>query len=108
MVSAYSLGAIVSMALPAAHGDDCRVATTITAGAIAALQVSRAAAGVVSIALWLCPAWALWWTKNTKTDHVTDTLMAVLRWMDENYDMLPSQTHEKEAPPIQDFQEGTG
>ena len=97
VASAYSVAAIVSMQLPAAHGDNCRVATTITATTLAAAQVSIASAGLGSIVLWLCPPWALWWTKDTKTDNitpafkVTSMLRDVLRWMDANDNVLPAR-----------------
>ena len=42
MPAAYGLAALVPMKLPAAHGDTCRVATTMAASTIAAMHVSRA------------------------------------------------------------------
>ena len=85
--SAYCVAAVVSMQLPHSHGDDCRVATTIAATTVVAAHVSLAYAGVAFIALWLCPAWAFWWTKDSQTvsvqreleDGTGDTTTLVLK-----------------------------
>ena len=55
IICAYSVAALVPTLLPNAHGDNCRVFTTISASALAATLASPAAAVGVTFVLCLCP-----------------------------------------------------
>ena len=61
IISAYSVAALVPTLLPSAHGDNCRMSTTISASGLAAIRVSPTAALGVSFALCLCPTRMVWW-----------------------------------------------
>ena len=106
MVSAYGLAAIVPMQLPPAHSENCRVATTIAASALAATHGSFVFAGLASVLLWLCPAWALWWPhksdapiKQQEDKHaITSVLNRTLAFMDDHEDMLPYDKYTKPTP----------
>ena len=89
IICAYSVAALVPTLLPNAHGDNCRVFTTIAASILAAALVSPAAAVGVSFVLCLCPTRMLWWPNDEETDTVTSLLREVLKWMDAHDDVLP-------------------
>ena len=89
VVSAYSAAATVPMQFPTAHGDNCRLATTIAAACLAGARVSLASASGVSAILCLCPAWIVWWTKDGVNDSVTPIFRKVLKWMDDHSNVLP-------------------
>ena len=79
IICAYSVAALVPTLLPNAHGDNCRVFTTISASALAATLASPAAAVGVSFVLCLCPTRMLWWPSDEETDTVTSLLREVLK-----------------------------
>ena len=79
IICAYGVAALVPMLLPNAHGDNCRVFTTISASALAATLASPAAAVGVSFVLCLCPTRMLWWPCDEETDTVTSLLREVLK-----------------------------
>ena len=97
IISAYSVAALVPTLLPNAHGDNCRVFTTISASALAATLASPATAVGVSFVLGLCPTRMLWWPSDEETDTVTSLLREVLKWMDANDDVLPAK-HPRPTP----------
>ena len=90
IISAYSVASLVPTLLPNAHGDNCRVFTTISAGTLAAIFASLAVAVGVSVVLSLCPTRMLWWPNDEETDTVTSLLREVLKWMDAHDDVLPA------------------
>ena len=89
IIFAYGVAALVPTLLPNAHGDNCRVFTTISASALAATLASPTAAVGVSFVLCLCPTRMLWWPSDEETDTVTSLLREVLEWMDAHDDVLP-------------------
>ena len=97
IICAYSVAALVPTLLPNAHGDNCRVFTTISASALAATLASPAAAVGVSFVLCLCPTRMLWWPTDEETDTVTSLLREVLKWMDAHDDVLPAR-HNRPTP----------
>ena len=80
---------MVPTLLPSAHGDNCRVYTTISAGVFAAIFDSPVAAIGVSFVLCLCPKQVLWWPTDEDTDSITLLLQELLKWMDAHNDVLP-------------------
>ena len=97
IICAYSVAALVPTLLPNAHGDNCRVFTTISASALAATLASPTAAVGVSFVLCLCPTRMLWWPSDEETDTVTSLLREVLKWMDAHDDVLPAR-HNRPTP----------
>ena len=97
IICAYSVAALVPTLLPYAHGDNCRVFTTISASALAATLVSPVVAVGVSFVLCLCPTRMLWWPNDEETDTVTSLLREVLKWMDAHDDVLPAR-HTRPTP----------
>ena len=89
IIFAYNLAALVPTLLPNAHGDKCRILTTISAGALAATLASPIAAVGVTFVLCLCPTRMLWWPSDEDKNMVTTILQEMLKWMDANDDMLP-------------------
>ena len=99
----YIVSAMLSRQLPHAHGDNCRPATTLAVAMCTASHISPTA-GVISAALiWLSPAWALWWPKDSQEpfqeqehdvseqEAIEKVFTEIIAWMESHDNQLPKE-----------------